>query len=202
MGLFEGKKGLIVGVANDRSIAWAIAKKVMEEGGECGFTHLPDRPDDERKKNHRRVSKCTEQFPDAAKFLVPLDVCNDDHIAEVITKVTRTRHEDLSGLKEYRVSTKTHAWITVRLSYGKEWDLSEPYIYYGGEKAVLRQVAEGFKGDWWLMQAQFDLERATRVAGADEYQRFNAIYSGDGRRDACLALMRLLEQLEREVQPC
>ncbi|MEC7602575.1 MAG: NADH-specific enoyl-ACP reductase, partial [Planctomycetota bacterium] len=28
MGLFEGKKGLIVGVANDRSIAWAIAQEV------------------------------------------------------------------------------------------------------------------------------------------------------------------------------
>lgn len=27
MGLFDGKKGLILGVANDRSIAWAIAKK-------------------------------------------------------------------------------------------------------------------------------------------------------------------------------
>ena len=29
MGLFDGKKGLILGVANDRSIAWAIAKKIM-----------------------------------------------------------------------------------------------------------------------------------------------------------------------------
>ena len=44
MGLFEGKKGLILGVANDHSIAWAIAKVIMDEGGECGFTHLPDRP--------------------------------------------------------------------------------------------------------------------------------------------------------------
>ncbi len=45
MGLFAGKKGLILGVANDRSIAWAIAKTIMDQGGECGFTHLPDRPD-------------------------------------------------------------------------------------------------------------------------------------------------------------
>ena len=43
MGLFDGKKGLILGVANDHSIAWAIAEFVMGEGAVCGFTHLPDR---------------------------------------------------------------------------------------------------------------------------------------------------------------
>ena len=86
MGLFDGKKGLILGVANDRSIAWAIAKKIMSEGGECGFTHLPDPVDDARKKNRRRVEKCFEKLEsDAApKFLVPLDVQNDDNIAEVM----------------------------------------------------------------------------------------------------------------------
>ncbi len=35
--LFEGKKGLILGVANENSIAWAIARTVMEQGGTCGF---------------------------------------------------------------------------------------------------------------------------------------------------------------------
>ena len=85
MGLFDGKKGLIVGVANDRSIAWAIAKRIMEEGGECGFTHLPDKPEDDKQKNRRRVSRCTDGY-DNAKFLVPLDVRNDEQIAEVISK--------------------------------------------------------------------------------------------------------------------
>ena len=33
MGQFDGKKGLILGVANDRSIAWAIAQHIMQEGG-------------------------------------------------------------------------------------------------------------------------------------------------------------------------
>lgn len=83
MGLFEGKKGLIVGVANDRSIAWAIARKIMAEGGECGFTHLPDKPDDEKKKNHRRVAKCLDGH-ERAKFLVPLDVRSDEQIADVM----------------------------------------------------------------------------------------------------------------------
>ena len=85
MSLFEGKKGLIVGVANDRSIAWAIAQRVMEEGGTCGFTHLPDRPDDERRRNRRRVEKCLGESPNA-RFLVPLNVQEDDQIAQVMSR--------------------------------------------------------------------------------------------------------------------
>ena len=77
MKLFEGKKGLILGVANDRSIAWAIAKEIMDQGGICGFSHLPDKPDDEKKKNHLRVSKCVEHYPAQTAFLRPLDVQDD-----------------------------------------------------------------------------------------------------------------------------
>ncbi|MCE9603559.1 MAG: enoyl-ACP reductase [Planctomycetia bacterium] len=84
MGLFDGKKGLIIGVANDRSLAWAIAEFIMAEGGTCGFTHLPDRPDDEKKKNRLRVSKCTDKYPAQAKFLIPLDVQKDDQIQAVM----------------------------------------------------------------------------------------------------------------------
>jgi len=83
MGLFEGKKGLILGVANDHSIAWAIAEQILAGGGQCGFTHLPDRPDDERQRNRRRVSQLTDKH-DAAKFLVPMDVSNDDDIRSVM----------------------------------------------------------------------------------------------------------------------
>ena len=48
--LFENKKGLITGVFNKQSIAWAIAERILEEGGTCGFSYMPDKPDDERKK--------------------------------------------------------------------------------------------------------------------------------------------------------
>ena len=37
--LMKGKKGLIMGVANDRSIAWGIAKKLASEGAEIAFTY-------------------------------------------------------------------------------------------------------------------------------------------------------------------
>jgi len=42
MDLLKGKKGLIMGVANDRSIAWGIAKKLSEHGAELAFTYLGD----------------------------------------------------------------------------------------------------------------------------------------------------------------
>ena len=42
MSLLKGKKGLIMGVANDKSIAWGIAKKLSENGAELAFTYLGD----------------------------------------------------------------------------------------------------------------------------------------------------------------
>lgn len=90
MGFFDGKKGLIIGVANDRSIAWAIAKVILDQGGVAGFTHLPDKPEDDKKKNRRRVSQCTDQYPEQVRFLEPLDVNNDANIAAIMQ---RTRDE-------------------------------------------------------------------------------------------------------------
>ena len=37
--LMAGKRGLVMGVANDRSIAWAIARSVAAQGGELAFTY-------------------------------------------------------------------------------------------------------------------------------------------------------------------
>jgi enoyl-[acyl-carrier protein] reductase I len=88
MGLFDGKKGLILGVANDHSIAWAIAEFIMNEGGQCGFTHLPDRPDDARQRNRHRVALLTDKAPNA-KFLIPMDVCNDDDIRSVMAHTAK-----------------------------------------------------------------------------------------------------------------
>ena len=38
----KGKRGLIMGVANERSIAWGIAQKLSEAGAELAFTYLRD----------------------------------------------------------------------------------------------------------------------------------------------------------------
>ena len=42
MSLLKGKKGLVMGVANDKSIAWGISKKLAEHGAELAFTYLGD----------------------------------------------------------------------------------------------------------------------------------------------------------------
>jgi enoyl-[acyl-carrier protein] reductase I len=82
---FSGKKGLILGVANDHSIAWAIAKRILDGGGHCGFTHLPDREDDPRQRNRRRVSQLTDAYENA-RFLVPLDAQDDAQIRNVVER--------------------------------------------------------------------------------------------------------------------
>ena len=41
-GLLQGKRGLILGVANNRSIAWGIAKAAREAGAELAFTYQGD----------------------------------------------------------------------------------------------------------------------------------------------------------------
>ena len=82
MGLFTGKKGLILGVANDFSIAWAIAKKLHEEGAELGFTHLPG------DKMERRVRKVAE--PIGARLITPCDVQKDEDVARVFAQARET----------------------------------------------------------------------------------------------------------------
>ena len=37
-GIMQGKRGLIMGVANDRSLAWGIAKAIADQGGEIAFS--------------------------------------------------------------------------------------------------------------------------------------------------------------------
>jgi enoyl-[acyl-carrier protein] reductase I len=82
MGLFAGKKGLILGVANDFSIAWAIAQKLLAEGAELGFTHLPG------EKMERRLRKLAE--PIGAKLITPCDVQKDEDVARVFDQAQET----------------------------------------------------------------------------------------------------------------
>jgi enoyl-[acyl-carrier protein] reductase I len=76
--LFEGKKGLVFGVANDRSIAWAISEALYDQGAEIGFTHLPG------DKMERRVRQLAE--PRGAKFIVSCDVQKDEDLDRVFAE--------------------------------------------------------------------------------------------------------------------
>ena len=80
MGLFSGKKGLVFGIANDHSIAWAITQKLHAEGAEMGFTHLPDK-DPARPRMEHRVRKLVE--PIGAKLITPCDVQKDADVDRV-----------------------------------------------------------------------------------------------------------------------
>ncbi|AMV40098.1 enoyl-ACP reductase [Planctomyces sp. SH-PL62] len=82
MGLFSGKKGMVLGVANDFSIAWAVTRKLLDEGAEVGFTHLPG------DKMERRVRKLAE--PIGAKLITPCDVQKDEDIARVFEQAGET----------------------------------------------------------------------------------------------------------------
>lgn len=79
MGLMQGKKGIIFGVANDRSLAWQIAEQLHKEGAELGFNYLPN------EKMERRVRKLAE--PIGAKLLAPCDVTSDEQIKAFFEKV-------------------------------------------------------------------------------------------------------------------
>lgn len=82
MGLFSGKKGLVFGIANDHSIAWAITQQLQAEGAEMGFTHLPDK-DPERPRMERRLRKLVDDF---AKFILPCDVQQDAAVDAVFER--------------------------------------------------------------------------------------------------------------------
>ena len=76
MGLLEGKVGLVVGIANDRSYAWHIAKAMHEQGAKIAYAHLPG------DKNARRTGKAVEKIHDNP-WLHPCDAGDDASIDQV-----------------------------------------------------------------------------------------------------------------------
>jgi enoyl-[acyl-carrier protein] reductase I len=82
MGLMTGKKGVVLGVANDYSLAWYIAEMLHKEGAEIAFNHLPG------EKMERRVRKLAE--PLGSKLILPCDVSKDEDVEQFIGKVTET----------------------------------------------------------------------------------------------------------------
>ena len=74
MGLLDGKKGLVLNVANDRSIAWHIANNAVKQGARCGFGYLPV------ERMERRVRKAMEEGGFGQEWLFPCDVSRDEDI--------------------------------------------------------------------------------------------------------------------------
>ncbi|MCG4257099.1 enoyl-ACP reductase FabI [Acetobacter senegalensis] len=76
--LMQGKKGLVMGVANDRSIAWGIASAVAAQGGEMAFTYQGE-------ALGKRVTPLAESI--GASLVLPCDVTDDAAIDAVFTKL-------------------------------------------------------------------------------------------------------------------
>src|SRR4030095_12799513 len=75
MGLLDGKKGLILNIANDRSIATHIASNCIKHGAKCGFGFLPM---DNREKSERRVRKAMDENGFGQAWLHPCAVGSDE----------------------------------------------------------------------------------------------------------------------------
>ncbi len=74
MGILNGKKALITGIASDRSIAWGIASAMREHGAELALTY-------QNEKLRPRVEKFAEQL--GTDIVLPCDVSTDDQIEQL-----------------------------------------------------------------------------------------------------------------------
>jgi len=105
MGLLDGKKAAIFGVANDRSIAWAISQALHAEGAELAFTFAGEILE-------KRVRPLAEGI--GSKIVLPCDVTKDDEIENVFAALK----QEWGGL-----DIMIHA-----IAFARKEDLANPYV--------------------------------------------------------------------------
>ena len=134
--LLEGKKGLILGVANKRSIAWAIAQSLSREGAELGFTYQGERLEE-------NVRTLAETLPHSLIF--PCNVTQEAEIESVFKKiedawggldflihcVAYAKGEDIEGSF---VKTKKDTFLRFMRLVLKEY----PYVFFSSRKFCSR----------------------------------------------------------------
>ena len=76
MGILEGKKALVLGIASKKSIAWGIAQAMKREGAEIGLTYQTER-------FKGRVEGFAEEL--SANFALECDVDRDDSIGNTFS---------------------------------------------------------------------------------------------------------------------
>lgn len=157
MGLLDGKVGLVVGVANERSYAWYIAKALTEAGARCAYTHLPG------EKNERRTRRAVTPVSGEDAWLHPLDASSDAELDGVFERYTESF--DRMDFLIHSIAFAEREWLapgkftdTPRSAYLQAVDISaytlaamakraRPMMsrtggsilcmsYYGGEKVV------------------------------------------------------------------
>ncbi|HXX61643.1 MAG TPA: enoyl-ACP reductase [Candidatus Sulfotelmatobacter sp.] len=192
MGLLEGRKALIFGVANDHSIAWGIARALHAEGALVGFSSMEGLLE-------RRVRPLAQTL--GADFVEPCDVQDDAQVAAVFER-WRARHgsldilvhalafarrEDLEGSfvdtsrEGFTTALDVSAYSLVALSRAALPLMSDggavlTLSYYGAEKVVANYNVMGV--------AKAALEASVRYLAADlgpRGIRVNAISAGPVR---------------------
>ena len=191
MGLLDGKTGLVLGVANKRSIAWAIAQALAGAGMRLAFTYQGER----LKEN---VEELAATVPGAV--VCPCDVTSDEEIQGVFVGIERdfgrldtlvhsiafARKEDLEGeflatpREGFRVAHEVSAYSLVALTRAAAPLMERgaggsviAMTYYGAEK-----VAAGYNV---MGVAKASLEASLRYLAADlgpRGIRVNAISAG------------------------
>src|SRR3990167_5026921 len=108
MGILDGKRAVIFGVANERSIAWAISQALHGQGAELAFTYAGE-------VLEKRVRPLAEGI--GAKIILPCDVTKDEEIAQVFDTLR----------KEWGVlDILIHA-----IAFAAKEDLSNPFVQTG-----------------------------------------------------------------------
>ena len=187
MGLLDGKKALIFGVANDHSIAWGIAQALHDEGALVGFSSVESLID-------RRVRPLAERI--GSTFVEPCDVQSDEQIRGVFDKwgaahgdldilvhaLAFAKREDLEGAfvdtsrEGFALALDVSAYSLVALVREARPHLhpgSSVLTYYGAEKVVANYNVMGV--------AKAALEASVRYLAADMGPsgiRVNAISAG------------------------
>lgn len=150
--LLEGKRGIILGVANERSIAWGCAQACYEAGAMLAFNYLGD-------AQEKRVRKLTETLPGALVY--PCDVSRDDEVEYffrsvrehwetidfVIHSLAYAQREDLMGdflntsRAGFALAMDISAYSLVAVARAASPMMSEgssfvTMTYYGAEKVM------------------------------------------------------------------
>lgn len=139
MGLMSGKRGVVLGVANDHSLAWYIAEYLHREGAEMAFNHLPG------EKMERRVKKLTETIN--ARIVLPCDVSQDSDVEHFFGKV-REQYDQIDFLVHAvafanRDALTNRFWETRREDFKQAMDISCYSLIAACQKAyhMLREGA-------------------------------------------------------------
>jgi enoyl-[acyl-carrier protein] reductase I len=192
MGLLDGKKALIFGVANDHSIAWGIARALHDEGATLGFSSVESLIE-------KRVRPLATSI--GSTFVEPCDVQSDEQIRGVMAKwreeygeidvlvhaLAFAKREDLDG--EFTATSRDGFALAMDVSAYSLVALvreARPLLhpgssvltltYYGAEKVVSHYNVMGV--------AKAALEASVRYLAADlgpEGIRVNAISAGPVR---------------------